>query len=130
MTPHGVVAAAALLLFVAVAAGAFGAHALRGTLAPDLFTTFQTGVQYHFVHALGALLVAVLWLQWPQAARGLAVCASLLIVGIVLFSGSLYALALTGVRSFGVVTPFGGLAWLAAWLVLAHAAWRHQIAAR
>jgi len=124
MTPNGVIVAAALLLFVAVAAGAFGAHALRATLAPELFAAFETGVQYHFVHALGALLVAVLWLQWPQSARSLSIVCALLIGGIVLFSGSLYALAITGVRAFGAVTPFGGVAWLAAWLVLAYAAWR------
>ncbi|HZQ63503.1 MAG TPA: DUF423 domain-containing protein [Casimicrobiaceae bacterium] len=125
MTPNGVIVAAALLLFVAVGAGAFGAHALRGMLAPELFAAFQTGVQYHFVHAIGALLVAILWLHWPQASALAIVCA-LLIAGIVLFSGSLYALAITGIRGFGAVTPFGGVAWLAAWLVLAYAAWRGQ----
>lgn len=130
MTPRGFVIAAAILLFLGVAAGAFGAHALRGMLAPERLAVFQTGVQYHFVHALGTLLVAVLWLQWPQSARALATCATLLIIGIVLFSGSLYALALTDIRAFGVVTPFGGLAWLAAWLVLAHASWRHRTAVR
>ena len=124
MTPAGVIVAAALLLLIAVAAGAFGAHALRGVLAPELFAAFQTGVQYHLVHALGALVVALLWLQWPQSARLLSAVCALLIAGIVLFSGSLYALAITGVRGFGIVTPFGGVAWLGAWLLLAYAAFR------
>lgn len=124
MTPHGVIAFAALLLFLAVAAGAFGAHALRASLAPELFAAFQTGVQYHFVHALGLLIVAMLWLHWPQSARSLSIVCALLIAGIVLFSGSLYALAITGVRGLGAITPFGGVAWLAAWIVLAYTAWR------
>lgn len=116
---------AACLLFAGVGAGAFGAHALRGRLAPDLLAAFQTGVQYHLVHALGLLGVGVLWLQWEADARLLATCAALLVAGTVLFSGSLYVLALTGVRAWGAVTPVGGLAWLAAWAVLAVAAWRH-----
>ena len=124
MTPAGVIIAAALLLFLAVAAGAFGAHALRGSLAPEHLNAFHTGVQYHFLHALGALLVAVLWIQWPHSARMLAIVCALLITGIVLFSGSLYALAITGIRSFGIVTPLGGLTWVVAWILLAYAAWR------
>ena len=124
MTPHGVIAASALLLVLAVAAGAFGAHALRGVLTPDLLAVFHTGVQYHLVHALGALAVAILWLQWPQAARAFRIVCTLLLAGIVLFSGSLYALAISGVRTFGALTPLGGMAWLLAWLVLAHTAWR------
>ncbi|MDQ6619357.1 MAG: DUF423 domain-containing protein [Pseudomonadota bacterium] len=127
MTPRSVIMAAALLLICGVAAGAFGAHALRGRIAPDLLTVFQTAVQYHLVHALGALVVAALWLQWPQAARAFAWCAALLFAGIVLFSGSLYALALTGIRVLGAVTPFGGVAWLLAWALLAHIAWTQAV---
>ena len=109
---------AAVFLFAAVALGAFGAHALRTKLAPELMAVFQTAVQYHFWHALGLLAVGILLLQRPDSGA-LAAAAWLLVAGIVLFSGSLYLLALTGVRGFGAVTPVGGAAFLAAWAALA-----------
>jgi uncharacterized membrane protein YgdD (TMEM256/DUF423 family) len=99
---------------LAVALGAFGAHALKARLAPDLLATFHTGAQYHFYHALGLILVGLACAQWPDAPR-LKASGWLMLAGIVLFSGSLYALSLTGVRGFGVVTPFGGAAFIAAW---------------
>jgi len=114
---------ASIFLFVAVAAGAFGAHALKAKLAPELLTVFQTAVQYHFWHGLGLLAVGVLLAQKP-AATALGLAAWLFVAGMVLFSGSLYALVLTGVRGFGAVTPFGGVAFLAGWACLAWAAWR------
>jgi len=114
---------AGTLLFAAVALGAFGAHALRARLAPDLASVYQTAVQYHFWHALGLLGVAILLAQRPASAA-LAAAGWLLVAGIVLFCGSLYALAITGVRGFGAVTPLGGVAFLAAWAALAWAAWR------
>src|SRR4029078_1482895 len=92
------------LLLLGVAAGAFGAHALRTRIAANLLAIFETGVQYHLVHALGALAVAILWLQWPPA-TGVETCGWLLVLGVVLFSGSLYALALSGIRGFGAITP-------------------------
>lgn len=110
---------AACLLFLGVAAGAFGAHALRPRVAPDAMAVYGTAVLYHLVHALGLLGVGILALQWPDAARTLGWTALLLVAGLVLFSGSLYALVLTGVRGFGVVTPFGGVAMLAGWGLLA-----------
>ncbi len=105
-----------------VAAGAFGAHALRTRLAPDLLAVFETGARYQMYHALG--LVAVAWVvaRWPG---GAAVAAGwLFVAGTVLFSGSLYALALTGVRALGAITPIGGVAFLAGWAALAYAAVR------
>ena len=114
---------AAALLFVAVALGAFGAHALRARLAPESMAIYQTAVQYHFWHALGLLGVGVALTLRPESAA-LVVSSWLLVVGLVLFCGSLYALALTGVRGFGAVTPVGGVAFLAAWAALAWAAWR------
>ncbi|MEO8305600.1 MAG: DUF423 domain-containing protein [Betaproteobacteria bacterium] len=114
---------AAAFLFVAVGVGAFGAHALKERLAPDLMAVYQTAVQYHFWHALGLLAVGMLLLNRPDSGL-LAAAAWLLVAGLVLFSGSLYALALTGVRGFGAVTPFGGAAFLAAWVALGCAAWR------
>jgi uncharacterized membrane protein YgdD (TMEM256/DUF423 family) len=114
---------AALVLFAAVGLGAFGAHALKSRLAPDLMAIYQTAVQYHFWHALGLLAVGILLTQKPESAA-LAAAAWLLVAGIVLFCGSLYALALTGVRGLGAVAPVGGAAFLAAWAAVAWAAWR------
>ncbi len=128
MSPRGALLVAACLLLAGVGAGAFGAHALRPRVAPELLAAFQTGVQYHLVHALGLFGVALLWLQWPEAGRLLGWCAILLAAGVVLFSGSLYALALTGARGWGALTPFGGTAWLIGWGLLAAAAWRHAAA--
>ena len=114
---------AAVFLFAAVALGAFGAHALRTMLAPELMTVFQTAVQYHFWHALGLLGVGILLAQRPDSGA-LGVAGWLLVAGMLLFSGSLYALALTGVRGFGAITPVGGVAFLGGWGCLAWAAWR------
>jgi uncharacterized membrane protein YgdD (TMEM256/DUF423 family) len=114
---------AAAFLFAAVAFGAFGAHALKAKLSPELMVTYQTAVQYHFWHALGLLLVGVLLLQRPDGGA-IVVAAWLLIAGLILFCGSLYTLALTGVRMWGAVAPVGGVAFLAAWAALAWAAWR------
>jgi len=114
---------AALLLFAAVGLGAFGAHALKARLAPDMQAIWQTAVQYHAWHALGLLAVGLFTMQRPDA-PGASLAAWLFVAGIVLFSGSLYALALSGVRGLGAVTPFGGVAFLAGWLAFAWAAWR------
>jgi uncharacterized membrane protein YgdD (TMEM256/DUF423 family) len=112
----------ALAAFVAVALGAFAAHGLKARLDATMLATFETGVRYHLYHALGLLAVAWAATRWP----GVAVNASgwLFVVGVVLFSGSLYALSLTGVRWLGAITPFGGLAFLAGWACLAWAAWK------
>ena len=123
MTARAALTLAALLMFVAVAAGAFGAHALRSRLAPDMAAVWQTAVQYHAWHALGLAVVGLLTIHVPERA-GLALAGWLFIVGIVLFSGSLYAMALTGVRTLGAITPIGGGAFLAGWLSLAWAASR------
>ena len=103
--------------FIAVALGAFAAHGLKARLGADLLAAFETGVRYQMFHALALLAVAWACTRWP----GALVLASgwLFVAGTVLFSGSLYALALTGVRGLGIVTPFGGLAFLAGWLCLA-----------
>jgi uncharacterized membrane protein YgdD (TMEM256/DUF423 family) len=117
------IGSAAALLFAAVAIGAFGAHALRSKLAPDLMAVFQTAVQYHFWHALGLLAVGILLAQKPESGT-LVAAAWLLVAGIVIFCGSLYVLALTGTRGWGALAPVGGTAFLAAWAALAWAAWR------
>ena len=113
--------AAAIAMALAVALGAFGAHALKSRLAADALVLWQTAVQYHAWNALGLLGVG-LWLRQAPDSRALRIAAWLLPAGIVLFSGSLYALALTGIRGLGMVTPFGGLAFIAGWIGLAKAA--------
>lgn len=123
MTPRLALFLAAVFLFAAVGAGAFGAHAVRAKLASDLMAVYQTAVQYHFWNALGLLAVGILLVQKPDNGA-LAAAAWLLVAGLLLFSGSLYALALTGARGFGAVTPFGGVAFLAGWACVAWAAWR------
>lgn len=108
--------------FLAVAAGAFGAHALRSRLTPDLLAVFETAARYQMYHALALLAVAWAATQWPS---GLTLAAGwLFIAGITIFSGSLYLLSLTGVRWLGAITPLGGAAFLAGWLCLAVAAGR------
>jgi uncharacterized membrane protein YgdD (TMEM256/DUF423 family) len=112
----------AISAFLAVAAGAFGAHALRARLSPDLLAVFETGARYQMYHALGLLAVAWMLSRWPGPWPARA--GWLFVAGTVLFSGSLYALALSGLRWLGAVTPLGGLAFLAGWLCLAVAASR------
>jgi uncharacterized membrane protein YgdD (TMEM256/DUF423 family) len=107
----------AAFMFVAVALGAFGAHALKGRLTSDMTSVWQTAVQYHAWHALALFALGLLMLHFPERA-GLGLAGWLFVAGILLFSGSLYVLALTGVRGLGAVTPFGGVAFLAGWAVL------------
>ena len=115
---------AALALAAAVVLGAFGAHALKGRLAAEMLATYHTAVEYHFWHALGLLSVGAL-MSRSRDDSALKWVAWLLIAGLLLFSGSLYVLALTGASWLGVVTPLGGVAFIAAWLWLAWWAWRH-----
>ena len=123
MTARLALVLACVLLFAGVAAGAFGAHALKARLAPDQLGVWQTAVQYHAWHGLGLLATGLLLLHKPDSAA-LGIAAWLFVAGIALFSGSLYALALTGVRGLGAVTPIGGVAFLGAWAAMAWAAWR------
>lgn len=111
----------ALNAFLAVALGAFGAHGLEGKLSERLMDVYKTGVQYHMMHALGLIFIALLadrftgsnlihWAGWTM------------FIGIILFSGSLYALSMTNVGVLGAITPFGGIAFLTAWTFVAIAA--------
>lgn len=113
----------AIAALLAVVLGAFGAHALKARLTPDMLAIWQTAVQYHFWHALGLIAAGVLVYHLPESAA-LKGAGWLMVLGLVLFSGSLYALALTGVRVLGAVTPFGGVAWIAAWAAFAWAVLR------
>jgi uncharacterized membrane protein YgdD (TMEM256/DUF423 family) len=112
---RGALGVAGLLGFTAVALGAFGAHGLRGRLSPAMLEIYRTGASYHLVHAVAALAVA---LAGERLRRGRLVLA-LFTAGIVVFAGSLYALAITGVGALGAVTPVGGLLLLAAWALVA-----------
>jgi uncharacterized membrane protein YgdD (TMEM256/DUF423 family) len=109
--------------FIAVMLGAFGAHGLKNKLTPEMLAIYQTGVQYHMIHALGLILISILserlnesvlvsWSGW------------LLFGGIIFFSGSLYALSLSGITKFGTVAPIGGTAFLAGWIILVWAAYK------
>jgi uncharacterized membrane protein YgdD (TMEM256/DUF423 family) len=113
-----------LALGLAVMLGAFGAHGLRARLDSYSMGVYERAVFYHFVHALGLLIASVLpKLGVISESSGTWVC-SLLLAGVVIFSGSLYVLAMTGMRGFGAITPVGGLAFIVAWLLLAIAAFR------
>lgn len=110
----------ALFALLGVMAGAFGSHALRTRLAPDMLNVFEVAVRYQLIHALGLLAVAWAITRWPGALVNAA--GWLFVAGIVLFSGSLYLLTLLGTRGLGIVTPIGGAAMMAGWACLAWAA--------
>ena len=112
----------AVFAFLGVALGAFATHGLRGALSPADMATFETGVRYQLIHALGLLAVAWASTRWPSGTVHAA--GWLMAAGIVIFSGSLYTLVLTGHRWMGAVTPLGGVCFLAAWGLLAWSALR------
>jgi uncharacterized membrane protein YgdD (TMEM256/DUF423 family) len=118
-----------VLLALATACGAFGAHTLKGQLSTERLQLWDTAVRYQFFQALGLIGVA-LTLRVLEGRAGLRAvvalraAAALIVIGVVLFSGSLYGLALGAPRTLGVLTPLGGLAWIAAWLLFAWGAWR------
>ena len=113
---------AALFGFTGVGLGAFAAHGLKGQLSAEYLAVFQTGVHYQMLHALALLALAALWQRLGgRLLRAAGVC---FCIGILLFSGSLYALTLTGISALGMITPVGGLMFLAGWFCLGLAAWR------
>jgi len=121
MNPKLMLMLAALYGFVGVAFGAFGAHALRSRLTPEMLAVWRTGVEYQFWHALALMAVGLLALSRPGPLLNAA--GWCFAIGVLLFSGSLYALTLSGVRVLGAVTPFGGVLFLIGWaLLLVHAA--------
>lgn len=113
---------AALSGAISVAAGAFGAHALRARLEPRLLEVFETGAQYQMYHALALMAVAWVASRWPGSLP--TASGWLFVAGTILFSGSLYAMALTGVRALGAITPLGGVCFIAGWVSLAVAVMR------
>ena len=116
------IAVAAAFGFLGVALGAFGAHALRSKLSPEMAGVYRVGVEYHLFHALALLCTGLYATLRPG--RMLDLAAGCFALGVPLFSGSLYALAVTGNRMLGIITPFGGLLFLAGWILLGVAAWR------
>lgn len=118
----------ALFALSGVAAGAFGAHGLKARLAPEMLAIFETAVRYQLVHALALLAVAWATVRWPG--RMTTAAGVLFIAGIVLFSGSLYGLALGGTRAVGLITPVGGVAFIAGWACLAWSALHPTAASR
>jgi uncharacterized membrane protein YgdD (TMEM256/DUF423 family) len=116
-------ALAGVLLALATACGAFGAHTLKGQLAPDRLQLWETAVRYQFFQSLGLLGVGLTLRGTDEGA--LRTVAALLVAGTVLFCGSLYALSFSAPRLLGALTPVGGLAWIAGWVLYARALWRH-----
>ena len=113
----------ALLALAAVVIGAFGAHGLKSRVSPDMLAIYRTGVEYHFYHALGLVLVGLAFYHLPDSGA-LRAAGWLMLAGIVLFSGSLYALALSGGKWLGAVAPLGGTSFILAWAFLAWAVLR------
>ena len=114
-----------LSAFLGVALGAFGAHGLKSKVSPEMLAVWETSVLYHLMHALGLVFIGILCHLMPDVAlvrnAGWAI-----LVGTILFSGSLYLLVLTGTKPLGMLTPLGGVASLIGWLLLAIAAWQYQ----
>ena len=124
MTPgrRNALIAGGVLGALGVLAGTFGAHGLDGRISPERLATFETGVRYHLFHAVALLALCACGPVWPgRLTKAAAVCFS---VGIVLFAGSLYALAITGITLLGLITPFGGVLFIAGWVLVAAAAIR------
>ncbi|KAF6564738.1 DUF423 domain-containing protein [Paenibacillus sp. EKM202P] len=110
-----------IMMMLAVAIGAFGAHIVKAQIDADALAIYETGVKYHMIHAVGLLIIALAAGQWGPSPR-LRWAARLLFTGIILFSGSLYVLSLTGIRVLGAITPLGGVCFIAGWILLAWAA--------
>ena len=114
------IVASSLFGFLGVAVGAFGAHALKQQLSPEMLTIFETGARYHLIHA--AVLLGIGILAQNRDSKAIKVSGFAMIFGIIVFSGSLYALAVSGVRIFGAITPIGGLSFLVGWAALGRSA--------
>ena len=112
----------ALFAFMGVAAGAFGAHVLKERISADMLGVFEVGVRYQMYHALALIATAWMYTKGPSAI--VTTSAWCFAIGIIIFSGSLYLLSLSGLKWFGAITPLGGLAFLTGWACMAWAAWR------
>ncbi len=124
MQDRHLITAGAINMFIAVAAGAFGAHALKQSLSPEMLNIWHTAANYQMMHALGLIAIALLMPRFNQVLLKRA--GLIMLIGILIFSGSLYALALSGIHILGAITPIGGVAFLLAWVMLASAAIRRE----
>lgn len=109
---------------LAVILGAFGAHGLKKVLSEEMLAIFETGVTYHFYHAIGLLVIGIVARYLPDSAL-LSWSGWLMLAGIIVFSGSLYLLSISGTRWLGAVTPFGGLCFIASWILFAVTVWKN-----
>ena len=107
----------------AVSMGAFGAHFLKTKISEDMLSVFQTAVQYHFYHSLGLLIIGLLTIYFKPK-KHLEIAGWMMFIGIILFSGSLYILSTTGSRWLGIITPFGGIAFIISWVYIAITVWK------
>ena len=123
MNNHNILFSGAIFMALAVLFGAFGAHALKMRLSPEMMQVYKTGVEYQFYHALGLLLIGLTGFHIQS--KWLSKSAIFIGIGIILFSGSLYILALTGIKGIGAITPVGGLSFVAGWIFLAIAIRKH-----
>lgn len=114
--------AGAIFMALAVLLGAFGAHALKKILSSDMLAIYHTAVQYQFYHALGLLAVGIIGLHYPS--KWVRLSGVFLTAGIIIFSGSLYVLSLSEIKTFGAITPIGGLAFVIGWILLAVGVWK------
>ena len=124
MKNRNILLAGAVFMALAVSLGAFGAHTLKKILSPEMLTIYHTGVEYQFYHALGLLIIGVIGFQIKSKLIGWA--GILLTAGIILFSGSLYVLALSGIKGLGAITPIGGISFVAGWIILAIGIVKHK----
>jgi uncharacterized membrane protein YgdD (TMEM256/DUF423 family) len=107
---------AAISGLLAVVLGAFGAHALKKMISPEMLEVYKTGVQYQFYHTFALLVVGIL--MYFNTSKALKWSGYLFVLGILLFSGSLYVMTITGIKALGIITPFGGTVWIVAWFLL------------
>ena len=123
MQERHILASAAISMFIAIGLGAFGAHGLKQLLSVEMLAIWQTAVQYQLVHGLALFALAIVYPRFAQhSAKSFKLIAPCFIIGTILFSGSLYALALSGIKILGAITPLGGVAFLMGWLMLAKSA--------
>ncbi len=113
-----------LNMVIAIALGAFGAHGLKGKISKQMFENWTTGAHYHIIHALALLFIGLLILKANHHTSLVSLSGWLILIGILLFSGSLYVMALTNIKTFGAITPFGGFSFIIAWLLIAYSAWK------
>jgi uncharacterized membrane protein YgdD (TMEM256/DUF423 family) len=122
MTNRNILLTGAIFMALAVLAGAFGAHALKTILSPEMLAVYKTGVEYQFYHALGLLIIGLTGFQVKSKFIGWS--GIFIVCGIILFSGSLYVLALSGIKAIGAITPIGGLSFVVGWVCLAIGIWK------